>query len=101
MSANGHTHSHEFLLTDAQVRVDAGITSSSSQVLVFSIGNMEVSLWVAVLLSQAKVDYVDLITTLADSHQEVVWFDVAMDKGFGVDVFNTRDELVGKEEDCL
>lgn len=85
------------LLTDTQVGVDAGITSGTRQVLVLTVGNVEVGLWVSVFLGQTKVDDIDLISSLANAHQEVVRFDVSMDEGFGMNVFNARDELVGQK----
>lgn len=59
---------------------------------------MEMRLWVTVLLGQAEVNDIDLVSTLADAHQEVVWLDVTMDEGLGVDVLNTRDELICQEQ---
>jgi hypothetical protein len=62
---------------------------------------VEVRLWVTVLLGQTEIDNVDLVATLADAHKEVVGFDIAVDERLGVNVFDTGDELVGKEEDGL
>ena len=77
--------------------VDAGISGSASQVLVLTVGDVEVGLWVSVLLGKTKIDDIDLITTLANSHQEVVRLDVSVDERLGVNVLNTGDELVGEE----
>jgi len=60
-----------------------------------------VSLWVAVLLGQAKVNNIDLVPTLANAHQEVIRLDIAVDEGFGMDVLNPGDELIGEEENRL
>lgn len=89
------------LHTDTQVSVDGGVTGGTSQVLVLSVGNVEVRLGVAVLLSQTEIDDIDLVATLADTHQEVVGLDITVDKGFGVNVLDARDELVGKQENSL
>ena len=59
------------------------------------------SLWVAIFLGETEVDDIDLVTTLADAHQEVVRLDVPVDEGLGVDVLDTRDKLIGQEEDGL
>ena len=76
--------------------VDGCITGSSRQVLVLTVWNVEVSLRVTVFLCQSKVDDIDLISTLANSHQEVVRLDITVDERFGVDILDTRDELVSE-----
>jgi hypothetical protein len=81
--------------------VDTGITGSTSQVLVLSVRNVEVSLGITVLLGQTEIDDIDLVAALANTHEEVVRLDITVDKGLGVDVLNTGDELVGKEENSL
>lgn len=76
--------------------VDGCIASSSRQVLVLTVGNVEVGLRVAVFLCQSKVDDIDLISTLPYPHQEVVRLDITMNEGFGVNVLDTGDELIGE-----
>jgi len=71
--------------------VDRSVTSGTSQVLVLTVRNVKVSLWVSVLLRQTEIDHVDLVPTLADTHEEVVGFDIAMDEVSGVNVFDSRD----------
>jgi hypothetical protein len=71
--------------------VDRGITSSTSQVLVLPIRDVEVSLGVTVLLGETEIDNVDLVATLADAHEEVVRLDITVDEGLGVDVLNAGD----------
>jgi len=78
-------------LTNSQMCVDTGITSGTSQVLVFSVWNVEVGLWVPVLLGQAEIDNIDLVSTFANSHEKVVWLDITVDKRFGMDVLNPGD----------
>lgn len=60
--------------------IDGGITSGTRQVLVFSVGNVEVSLGIPVLLCKTEIDNIDLISTLADAHQEVVGLDITVDE---------------------
>lgn len=48
--------------------VDGGVAGGTSEVLVLSVGNVEVRLGIAVLLGQTEVDDVDLVATLADAH---------------------------------
>lgn len=88
-------------LLNTQMSVDRCVTSSSGKVLVLSVRNVEVSLGVSVLLGQAEIDNVDLVATLANAHKEVIGLDVSMDEGLGVDVLDTRDELIGQEKDGL
>ena len=88
-------------LTDTQVSVDGSVTGSASQVLVLSVWDVEVRLWVTVLLGQTEINNVDLVATLANAHQEVVWLDIAVDERLGVDVLNAGDELVGKKKNGL
>jgi hypothetical protein len=79
------------ILTDTQVCINGSITGSSCQVLVLSVWDVEVSLWVTVLFSKTKIDYVDLVSTLANSHQEVVRLDITVNERFSVDVFDAGD----------
>jgi len=83
------------------VGVDGGVTSGTSQVLVLSVRDVEVGLGVPVLLGETKVDHVDLVTPLADAHEEVVGLDVTVDEALGVNVLDAADELVGEQEDGL
>lgn len=76
--------------------VDGCITSSSCQVFVLTVWNVEVGLRITVFLCQSEVDDIDLISTLPYSHQEVVRLDVTVDERFGVDVLDTGDELIGE-----
>jgi len=62
---------------------------------------VEVSLRVTVLLCKTKVNDVDLVSTLADAHQEVVRLNVAVNERLGVNVLDAGDELIGQEKDGL
>ena len=88
-------------LLNTQVGVDTGVASGTGQVLVLTVRDVEVSLGVTVLFGQAKVDNVDLVSTLADTHEEVIGLNVTVDEGLGVDVLDAGDKLVGQEEDGL
>lgn len=76
--------------------VDGRITGGSRQVFVLTIWYVEVGLRVAVLFRQSKVDDIDLISTLSNSHQEVVRLDITVDERFGMDVLNTGNELISE-----
>lgn len=71
--------------------IDGCITGSASQILVLAVRDMQMSLRVTVLLCETKINDIDLVATLADTHQEVVWFDVTMNEIFGMNVFDTGD----------
>jgi hypothetical protein len=88
-------------LLNTEMGVDTGVACSTRQVLVLTVWNVEVSLRVTVLLGQTKINDVDLVATFANAHEEVVGLDVSVDEGFGVDVLDAGDELVGEEEHSL
>lgn len=60
--------------------IDGSVTSSTSQILVLSVRNVEVGLRIPVLLGQTEINYVDLVTALANAHEEVVRLDIAVDE---------------------
>jgi hypothetical protein len=81
--------------------VDRGVPSGTRQVLVLSVRDVQVCLWVPVLLCETEIDDIDLVSTFTDTHQEVVGLDISVDEVSGVNVFYPRDKLVGEEEDGL
>lgn len=104
LKSTGIRSNHEVtseIRTDAQVSVDGGIPGRSGEVLVLSVGNVEVRLGVTVLLGETKVDNIDLVATLADTHEEVVGLDVTVDEGLGVDVLDAGDKLICQQENGL
>jgi len=56
---------------------------------------------IAEFLSQAEIDGIKYISSLPNSHQEIVWLDIAMEEALGMDIFDSRNGLVGDEEDGL
>ena len=78
-------------LFDAQVGVDRGVPSCAGEILVLAVRDVEVSLGVTKFLSQTEIYNIDLVATFADAHEEVVWFDVAVDEVAGVNVLDTRN----------
>ena len=86
-------------LLNTQMSIDRGVPGSTSQVLVLSVWNMEVCLGVSVFLGKTEINHIDLVSTLADTHEEIVGLDISVDKVSRVNVFDSRNELVGKEED--
>lgn len=53
----------------------------------------------AELPSQAKVNRIQDMSLPAESHGEVIWLDVAVQEAFGVGILDSRDGLVGYEQD--
>ncbi len=66
------------------MRVDAGITGSACEILVLSVGDVDVGLRVAVLLRQPKVDDVHLVGPLAEAHEEIVRLDIPVNEALCV-----------------
>lgn len=56
---------------------------------------------VSVFLRETEIDNVDLVPSLTDTHEEVVGFDVTVNKVSRVDILDTGDKLVGEKEDGL
>ena len=81
--------------------IDRRITCRSRQVLVLTVWNVKMGFGVTVFLGQSEINYIDLISTLSNSHQEVVRLYITVDEGFSVDVFNAGDELIRQEQDSL
>jgi hypothetical protein len=50
---------------------------------------MEMHLWVPELLHETEINDVDLIAMFANSHEEIVRFDMSMDKVARVNIFDT------------
>ena len=69
--------------------VDAGVSSGTGQVLVLSVRNVKMRLGISILLGESEIDDVDLVSSLADPHQEVVRFDISVNEVSGVNVFDS------------
>ena len=74
--------------------VYGGISGSSGQVLVLSIWDVNVVAIVAVLLGQPEVDNVDQIALLAQTHKEVIRFDIAVNKISSVNELDSTNLLI-------
>ena len=74
--------------------VDACITSSTSQVLVLTIWDMEVGFRVTVFLGQSKINHVNLVPALSNTHEEIVRLNITVDKRLGMNILDTGDELI-------
>lgn len=71
--------------------IDAHISSSSSQTLVFSVWDVSLGLWVNVFFCQAKVNYVDGMLPFGawSAHQEILRLHISIDQASGVDKLHT------------
>ena len=71
--------------------VDGSVSSCAGQVLVLAIRDVKVSLGVSVLFGKSEIDNIDLISSLANAHEEIVGLDVSVDKVSRVDILDSRD----------
>ena len=88
-------------LTNSQVSIDGSITSSTSQVLVLTVWDVEVSLRVTVLLGKTEINDIDLVASLTNAHEEVVRLDITVDERLGMNVLNAGDELICQQQNSL
>jgi hypothetical protein len=77
---------------------DAAIANRACQGFAFAIWRMLASARVSESLGQTKVNQMNPVALLAQTHDEIVGFDVAMDKISAVNVFKTTDLQTMKED---
>ena len=65
--------------------VDTCIAGSSCQILTITVRDVLSGFGVAEALGQTKIDDIYIVLLLADTDQEVVWFDVSVQEMTGVD----------------
>lgn len=70
--------------------VDAHVSGSAGETLVLPVGDVLASLWVNVLLSQAKVNDIDdgLLLVRLTTNKKVLGLDVTIDELFLMDILN-------------
>ena len=78
--------------------VDACVPSGTAQRETFRI---LATLGIGELLREAEINRVEGVTLPTDPHQEVVRLDIAMEEAFRMDILDSKDGLVGNEEDSL
>jgi hypothetical protein len=71
--------------------IHTGVAGSAPILIVYPIWHMNAVFWIPVFTGKPKVDDVYHISKLANSHQEIIRLDIAMDERFMVDVFDARD----------
>jgi hypothetical protein len=89
-----------FTLFDTQVSIDRGVSGGSGQVLSFSVRNV-FSISLDVPFGKAEIENEDLVAGFVESDAEVVGLDVPVDEVAVVDVLNSLNHLVDKDEDSL
>lgn len=77
--------------------IDTGISCSSCEILVFSIGDVLMCASVPVFLGQTKVYHIHKVAFFAKSHEKVIRFDISMNEVLRVDVFNAADLRIDKK----
>ena len=88
-------------LLNANVSVDRGITGSSGQVLVLTVGDVLMGARIAILLGKAEIDNVNDRLTLPQSNEEVVGLNISMDEGLCMNILQPAEELIGQHEHRL
>ena len=78
-------------LLNTQMSVNRGVPGRTGKVLVLSVRDMKMGLRVPELLGQTKINNVDLITTFANTHKEIVGLNIAVNEVTRVDVFYARN----------
>ena len=81
-------------LLDAEMGIDRRVPRSSGQVLVLPVGNVLLAFRISVLLGEPEIDHVDHVRLLSETDQEIIRFDIPMQKVLGVHVLHPVDHLV-------
>lgn len=76
------SHVISYKITDAEVRVYAGIPRSPREILILAICDVLMRLRVAVLFRETKIDYIHEISFLAEAHEKVVGLDITVNEVF-------------------
>jgi hypothetical protein len=85
----------------SNVSVNTGVSSSSSQVLSFSEGDM-LSLGVLVALGESEIDNVDIIfSSIGVSNEEVIRLDISVDYALLVHLLDSLNHLSGNAKNSL
>ena len=59
------------------------------------------SLGISVFLGETEINHIDLVASLSNTHEEIVGLDISVDKVSRMNVFDSGNELIGKEKDGL
>ena len=62
---------------------------------------MFVSARIFVPLGQPIIDQVNVVLSLANTNQKIVWLYVAMEKSARMNILDALDHLVGEHQDCM
>jgi hypothetical protein len=53
------------------------------------------------LPGQAEIDSVKYVSLLSETHEKILWLDIAMEDALRMNILDSRNGLVGDEEDSL
>ena len=87
-------------LLDSQVGINGGISSSSSEVLPLSVGNVSPVL-LDVSLGKSEIEQEDLVRSLVQSNAEIVWLDVSVKEMPGMNILNSLDHLIHQDQNSF
>jgi uncharacterized protein YuzE len=79
--------------------VNGGVSRGSSQIFMLTIPNMLMGSRITIFFGESKINDINEIFTLAKANQEIIWFDIAMNEIFGVDIFQASNQLISKHND--
>lgn len=74
--------------------IDTRVTSGSGQILVLTVWDMEMGLGVTILLGQPKVNDINLVPPLSDTHQEIVRLYIPMNERLGMNILDPGNQLI-------
>ena len=81
--------------------VDAGKTCCADQMSLRGTSRIGLHLELTTFRGKSQIGDIHLVSRPSRTHQEILWLDVAMNDGLGVDKFKTLEKLVCKHQDRL
>ena len=66
--------------------VDTSVSGSASEILILSVWYVLMCSCISILFCQTKINNVHKVSFLPKTHEEVVWFNISMDKVFWMNV---------------
>lgn len=81
--------------------VDGGVTRSTGEILVVTVGDMYTRAGVAVLLCETEVDDEELIAMATNAHEKIVRFYVAVNEVLHMHVLNAANHLIRQHQHRL
>jgi hypothetical protein len=60
------------------MRVDGCVSSGTSEIFAVTVRDVLTGFGISKALCKTKIDYVHVVLLLADTNEEIIWFDVTM-----------------------